>query len=75
MGTGVFGVEDMQLQSLQSSENAVVEFTLHGGTTISAKLNTVESDGEHVFGQTSDGRMFGFSEASLICAVGVRQCL
>lgn len=65
----------MQLQSLQNSENAVVEFTLQGGTTISAKLNTVESDGEHVFGQTSDGRTFGFSEAALICAVEVRQCL
>lgn len=65
----------MQLQSLQNSENAVVEFTLQGWTTISAKLNTVESDGEHVFGQTSDGRTFGFSEAPLICAVEVRQCL
>lgn len=49
MGTGVLGVENMQLQSLQNSENAVVEFTLQGGTTISAKLNTIESDGEHVW--------------------------
>lgn len=72
MGTGVFGVEDMQLQP---TENPIIEFTLHGGTRISAKLDTIESDGEHVFGQTSDGRMFSFSEASVICAVEVRQCL
>jgi len=65
----------MQLRSIQNPENAVVEFTLQGGTTISAKLNTIESDGEHVLGQTSDGRRFVFTEASLICAMEVRQCL